>query len=81
MIVRTVVELGHNLGLTAVAEGVENTQILTQLTGYACDVAQGYHLSRPLPADDFDAWHSAWPGLPHTAGHRAAVPEARTAPA
>ncbi len=42
MIVRSVVELGHNLGLSAVAEGVENEEILGQLSAFACDVAQGY---------------------------------------
>ncbi len=81
MIVRSVVELGHNLGLTAVAEGVENTQILNQLAGYTCDVAQGYHLSRPLTADAFDTWRASWPGLPHTPHQRAFLPAARTAPA
>jgi len=63
-IVRSVVELGHNLGLTAVAEGVEDRETLEQLTGFACDVAQGYHLSRPLTADALDAWRAGWAGLP-----------------
>ena len=81
MIVRSVVELGHNLGLTAVAEGVENTEILDQLAGYTCDVVQGYHLSRPLTADAFDLWRSAWTGLPSTPQRPVAVPAARSAPA
>ena len=64
LIVRSVIELSHNLGLSAVAEGVEDAEILDSLTAYSCDVAQGYHLSRPLSADAFDAWWTTWPGLP-----------------
>ena len=61
-IVRSVVELGHNLGLTAVAEGVEDATTLGLLEALGCDVAQGYHLSRPLPARAFDDWRAAWAG-------------------
>ena len=78
MIVRSVVELGHNLGLTAVAEGVESADILQQLTGYTCDVAQGYHLSRPLTAQAFDTWRTTWPGLPPTPRQHPALPATRT---
>ena len=63
LIVRSVIELSHNLGLSAVAEGVESAEILSSLTDYACDVVQGFHLSRPLGADAFEAWYAAWPGL------------------
>jgi diguanylate cyclase (GGDEF)-like protein len=56
VIVRSVVDLGHNLGLTLVAEGVENEHSMTALAGLGCDVAQGYHLSRPIPVTAFDAW-------------------------
>ncbi|MFZ0161344.1 MAG: EAL domain-containing protein [Kineosporiaceae bacterium] len=59
MIVRSVVDLGHNLGLSTVAEGVETAEALATLTGYGCDVAQGYHLSRPLPIEEFDRWRAA----------------------
>ncbi len=58
LIVSSVVNLGHNLGLTIVAEGVETEQALRYLAGYGCDVAQGYHLSRPIPADAFNAWYT-----------------------
>jgi diguanylate cyclase (GGDEF)-like protein len=51
IIVRSTIDLGHNLGLEVVAEGVEDERTLAILTGLACDAAQGYHLSRPLPAD------------------------------
>jgi diguanylate cyclase (GGDEF)-like protein len=56
VIVRSVVDLGHNLGLTLVAEGVEDEHSLLALAGLGCDVAQGYHLSRPIPVDAFDTW-------------------------
>lgn len=75
LIVRSVIELSHNLGLSAVAEGVESAEVLDSLVAYSCDVAQGYHLSRPLSGDAFDDWRAAWPGLPsapsvfHEAGH------------
>ena len=56
LIVQSVVDLGHNLGFTLVAEGVETQQILAALAGAGCDVAQGYHLSRPITAAAFDTW-------------------------
>ncbi len=55
-IVSSVVDLGHNLGLTIVAEGVESAQALSALAGYGCDAAQGFHLARPMPVVAFDAW-------------------------
>jgi len=56
LIVRTVVDLGHHLGLTLVAEGVETAQALTALGGLGCDIAQGYHLARPITVAAFDTW-------------------------
>ena len=50
-IVRSTIDLGHNLGLTVVAEGVESAEALDQLARYDCDVAQGFHIGRPLPAE------------------------------
>jgi EAL domain-containing protein (putative c-di-GMP-specific phosphodiesterase class I) len=55
-IVRSVADLGHSLGLVVVAEGVEDQQCLHLLTVMGCDLAQGYHLSRPLPAEDLVSW-------------------------
>ena len=52
VIVRSIISLGHNLGLTVVAEGVENVQAWQALTDLHCDVAQGYYLGRPVPAAD-----------------------------
>jgi len=51
IIVASTIELGHNLGLRIVAEGVEDGATLRWLTGLGCDVAQGYHISRPTSAD------------------------------
>ena len=50
-IVRSTIELAHNLGLQVIAEGVEDRQIWEELARLGCDFAQGYYLSRPLPAD------------------------------
>ncbi|NYI41233.1 putative bifunctional diguanylate cyclase/phosphodiesterase [Demequina lutea] len=58
LIVHSVVDLGHHLGLTIVAEGVENPAALEQLAAYGCDNAQGYYLCRPVPVDAFDDWRS-----------------------
>jgi EAL domain-containing protein (putative c-di-GMP-specific phosphodiesterase class I) len=55
-IVRTTIDLARNLGLDVVAEGVESQEILNDLSALSCDVAQGFFLSRPLPAADLDAW-------------------------
>ena len=50
-IVRSTIELAHNLGLRVVAEGVESHDAWRHLEALGCDFAQGYYLSRPLPAD------------------------------
>jgi EAL domain-containing protein (putative c-di-GMP-specific phosphodiesterase class I) len=56
VIVRSTAELGRNLGLRVVAEGVENDRSLDILTEFGVDVAQGYLLSKPLSARDFERW-------------------------
>ncbi len=50
-IVRSTIDLAHNLSLRVVAEGVESHQAWLQLTELGCDLAQGFYVSRPLPAD------------------------------
>ena len=55
-IVRSTVDLAHSLGLVMVAEGVEDERTSEALVDYGCDVAQGFHLSRPMPADDVAGW-------------------------
>ncbi|MEA2520828.1 MAG: hypothetical protein QOI81_474, partial [Actinomycetota bacterium] len=56
VIVRSTVELGHNLGLLVVAEGVEDGDTLDRLAEMECDVAQGYHIARPMPVPAFEHW-------------------------
>ena len=58
-IVRSAIELAHNLGLSVVAEGVETGSIGALLAGLGCDIAQGYHFSRPLAAEDLAIWLAA----------------------
>ena len=58
-IVRSTIDLGHNLGLKVVAEGIEDQTTWDLLTRWNCDFAQGYFLSRPLPAPDFTKWMHA----------------------
>ena len=57
-IVRSIVDLGHNLGLRVVAEGVEDARSLAVLRDIGCDTAQGYLVSRPLPPDRLLTWLS-----------------------
>ena len=54
VVVRSTIELAHNLGLTVVAEGVEDEATLEVLKKYNCDMAQGYLISPAMPADDFE---------------------------
>jgi EAL domain-containing protein (putative c-di-GMP-specific phosphodiesterase class I) len=60
MIVRSTIELGHNLDMKVVAEGVESQAILDHLATLGCDVAQGYLISMPMPAEQFRNWANAW---------------------
>lgn len=55
-IVRTIIELAHSLGKRVVAEGVETQAILKALAVLNCDIAQGYHISQPIPFELFAAW-------------------------
>jgi EAL domain-containing protein (putative c-di-GMP-specific phosphodiesterase class I) len=55
-IVRAVIDLAKGLRLRVVAEGVETEQTMSALRALGCDEAQGYHISKPLPAADFTAW-------------------------
>ncbi len=55
VMVRSAIDLGHNLGLSVVAEGVEDVAALLRLREMACDHAQGYVLSRPVPATELPA--------------------------
>lgn len=61
MIVRTVIELGHNFGLTVVAEGVETKEVLDVLTALGCDQTQGYFICKPNAGEPLKSWLSASP--------------------
>jgi EAL domain-containing protein (putative c-di-GMP-specific phosphodiesterase class I) len=56
VIVRSTIDLAHSLGLTVVAEGVEDEAALEMLVAYGADTAQGYLFSHPRPADELTAW-------------------------
>ncbi len=63
-IVRSTVDLAHNLGYQVVAEGVENGEAYRLLSDLGCDGAQGFHISHPLPPEQFRRWltDSQWFG-------------------
>jgi EAL domain-containing protein (putative c-di-GMP-specific phosphodiesterase class I) len=52
IIVRSTIDLAHNLGLNVVAEGVEDLMVVEMLTEYGCDAAQGYLFGRPVAAEE-----------------------------
>jgi EAL domain-containing protein (putative c-di-GMP-specific phosphodiesterase class I) len=56
VIVRSTIDLAHNLGLKVVAEGIEDEIALDKLVEYGCDSGQGYYFSRPKPADELTEW-------------------------
>jgi diguanylate cyclase (GGDEF)-like protein len=56
VIVRSTIDLGHQLGLEVIAEGVENEEIINRLRALGCDCAQGYYISRPLKAPELTTW-------------------------
>ncbi len=56
VIVRSTIDLAHNLGMSVVAEGVEDEIALDMLVEYGCDSAQGYFFSRPCPAAELTQW-------------------------
>lgn len=55
-IVDATIRMAKGMGLTSVAEGVENVEVLNTLKSLGCSLAQGYFISRPLPAAQFDTW-------------------------
>jgi EAL domain-containing protein (putative c-di-GMP-specific phosphodiesterase class I) len=55
-IVRSTIDLAHNLGIAVVAEGVESEDVLQRLRALGCDLAQGFCLARPASADEVTAW-------------------------
>ncbi len=61
-IVRSTIDLGHRLGMQVIAEGVETQEMWDRLASLGCDVAQGFHMARPMSATDIGGWylHSPW---------------------
>jgi diguanylate cyclase (GGDEF)-like protein len=56
VIVRSAVDLGHNLGMTVVAEGVQDSITRSNLTAMGCDLVQGYEICKPIPAKELELW-------------------------
>jgi EAL domain-containing protein (putative c-di-GMP-specific phosphodiesterase class I) len=69
-IVQSIIDMAHTLDLTVVAEGVEDAKAWDLLRDLRCDQAQGYHMGKPMPANDFLTWSARWverrrmPGAP-----------------
>ncbi len=61
VIVRSTIELAHNLGLQVVAEGVESSYLWDRLAALGCDAAQGYYMSPPMAADALSRWFADSP--------------------
>lgn len=57
-IVKSTIDLAHNLGLVVTAEGVESQPIQDRLSTFNCEMAQGYHIAKPMPADVLKHWLS-----------------------
>ncbi|MFY9288722.1 MAG: EAL domain-containing response regulator [Alphaproteobacteria bacterium] len=64
VIVNSIIDLAHNLGLKAVAEGVEDVRIWRMLSERGCDYAQGFFMGKPMPANEFDIWLKNWRAKP-----------------
>jgi diguanylate cyclase (GGDEF)-like protein len=78
LIVRATVELGKNLGLRVVAEGVEDRETFDRLADFGCDEAQGFYISRPMPLDEFSRWLSV--RNPEAIAHEGAIANADVQP-
>jgi diguanylate cyclase len=66
VIVRTTIDLGRNLGLRVVAEGVEDAITWQELDALGCNAIQGYYVSRPIPAEDLTSWLEQQPAATPT---------------
>lgn len=62
-LVKIIIHIAHQFGLTVVAEGVEDRESLDMLKQLGCDSVQGYYISQPLPADEFESWVAGWQGI------------------
>ncbi|MEC5217594.1 diguanylate cyclase (GGDEF)-like protein [Actimicrobium sp. GrIS 1.19] len=64
-IVRSTIDLGHNMGLRVVAEGIESEDVWNLLAGMGCDQGQGYFISKPMPAEQLVDWIDRWVAPQH----------------
>jgi EAL domain-containing protein (putative c-di-GMP-specific phosphodiesterase class I) len=78
-IVRSTLQLSRDLGMSMVVEGVEDAATLRALRVWGCDIAQGYHIARPMPGERFPGWLAAQP--PAAPAVPAAEPTAPAVPA
>jgi EAL domain-containing protein (putative c-di-GMP-specific phosphodiesterase class I) len=62
-LVKIMIHIAHQFGLSVVAEGVEDRATMLKLRELGCDSIQGYYFSKPLPAPEFESWVRDWPGL------------------
>ncbi|MCK4709966.1 MAG: EAL domain-containing protein, partial [Gammaproteobacteria bacterium] len=60
LIVRSTIDLAHNLDLQVVAEGVETKEVFEMLRILGCDMAQGYFIERPVPAKKLMQWYHSY---------------------
>jgi sensor c-di-GMP phosphodiesterase-like protein len=73
IVVRSTIELAHNLGLRTVAEGIEDAFTFERLRALGCELAQGFHMSKPLPASGLLNWWDV-----HSGEEPATAPAAHT---
>ncbi len=68
MLVLSIIDLAHNLGLQAVAEGVETQAVWERIRALGCDIGQGYYFARPMPVEALNEWlqTSVWAGAERT---------------
>ncbi|HEV7666425.1 MAG TPA: EAL domain-containing protein [Chloroflexota bacterium] len=71
-IVRSIIDLAHNLGLEVVAEGVEDSFVLGTLAALGCDQAQGYLIAKPMPFGQITTWVKEW-SVADVTGQKAAA--------
>lgn len=60
VIVNSIIDLGHNLGLKVIGEGVEDARVWRMLADKGCDYAQGYFIAKAMPPHDFNVWLKTW---------------------
>ncbi len=80
-IARSIVELARNLELRVVAEGIETAAVMERFAELGCDLAQGYLISRPLPAEELTVWLTSRGERPSASARRSSAPRSSGAAA